>query len=297
MENNQLLSVIAVQAAKIMECEESLVLEFFEKHPIRTIEDLQDNDVTPFSDIMKFFHDENEIGKGLVRKAIKIFKKSEKVEEKNETLDLVKAVVKEMQPISDMSIEELLTKFDPKDSNSKFAKELKNRYQINSILVFDKDNKYDPEATLDNIKARNENLIQEDDPFFTYEDGTKVKCYSVGQRPSNWVDESPFSPGTPLRNDRCSATNLSFKDISYEKRQFLRIVWEDGFIDIKDRLQSMNIIERSKSESIEKLFELFSESALRYREAKDANALPNLKVNLANGSSIKKDIWNPTRKH
>ena len=83
-----------------------------------------------------------------------------------------------------------------------------------------------------------------------------------------------------LRRSRSQLNRINWTNISYEARQFCRLLVELDYIDPNDRLAVRELI-KIATNGIKELKEVYPEVALDFRERKDDNNLPQLKIKVS----------------
>ena len=109
-----------------------------------------------------------------------------------------------------------------------------------------------------------------------------AKLWPVGVKPSTLVDEDPLFPGQPLGNGYSLVNNRNWSGISHEQRQLCRIITTRGDIDPENKEAVLRLLERALGG---KLAETYPEAALEFRELKQRDELPKLKVVLGAGAA------------
>lgn len=258
-----------------------------EKEPMG-LEMLDDDDVVKFGDFQNIFksvvrsNEEQTVGNleefplAKLRLAFKFLKGSKKTEDRGSvdqrTLEL-KALGFKMR-IEDASPEALLKLYIPEKPSDPITQALRKKFGDKKVIVFSDDGKVDVERTVSYISDLEQGFEEQE----TVElNGKLVRLWPVGVKPNVLLDEDPLFPGKPLRNDRSTVNHRNWSKVSVECRQLCAIIVERSDIDTGDREAVLKLMERAEK-GIEAVREAYPEAELDYRERKDRDQLPKLKV-------------------
>jgi|GEM_PF-5317119 len=110
--------------------------------------------------------------------------------------------------------------------------------------------------------------------------GQPVPLYPVGVAPDNLKPENPLYPSETLRGseERCANTNMAWRGIETEKRQFARIAMGQGEVTFKDLNDRSQFIETLASRTMEELRKRFPKTSIEFDHLKARDELPRLLV-------------------
>lgn len=279
------------------EVEEGLKEIGAEKEPAG-LEMLSDEEVTPFGDIRAVFCDRLKIPIAKVRMAMKCLR-GPKGSTKTDTLDPEIVALKQKYGIKfkmeDVDPSELLEHYHPEQPNHPVTVALKKRFGSDVVIVFKPDSKViDIEATANYIADMAQGLPLEE----TVEsDGVLVRVYPVGVVPNEMVEEDPLFPGQPLKRGRSVNNRVNWTGIDLEKRQFCRIIAEEGEIDFNDRLRIRELMSVVTKNSLVGMGDIFPEIYLEYRERKQNGDLPKLTIAMAEANGKKQNPFGVNRSY
>jgi hypothetical protein len=141
------------------------------------------------------------------------------------------------------------------------------------------------EETIDYITDLEQGFEPEDSIMV---DGELVRLYGVGEVPNNIVDEDPLFPGYPLKRDRSTVNRINWKGVSQEVRQFMRLLVEEGEVD-PDKRSERRVIMDLLSAGFNQLKETYPETFMTYREKKELDDLPKLRLPVGSTSGKVQD--------
>jgi len=271
-----------------IEVEEGLKTLGFEEH-MAGLELLSDEEVFLFGDLRKVFGDDDGIPIGRIRLAMKFLrgnKKKETTELDPEILTLkekfgVKIKMENVDP------SELLPYYHPEKPNHPVTLSLRKRFGNQAIIIFKPESK---EVAVEETANYIADLAQGFPEQETVEvDGMLVRLYSVGKIPNQLINEDPLFPGQPLKRERSVVNRVNWDGINEEVRKFCRIIAIRGDIDTDDRFAVKSLIKTVShaQTAMQELRDLFPEADLEYRERKEKDNLPKLRLTLeeANGNA------------
>jgi len=184
------------------------------------------------------------------------------------------ALLESQKPVASWSDEEILNGYiesDREDLETELQRRSKNRPFI--ILTDDTDpQEINVKASLTYLKrARKENIPS---PIILA-DKTIIKTYKVEEyhRRNRVCDESPFKENVALFDNYCPVTKINFSNLSYEVKQFLRVI---SSINTDDHNQYRVWVASAESGGIEKLANEHPEAYEIYLEMKSIKQLPSL---------------------
>jgi hypothetical protein len=247
------------------------------------LEMLSDEEVTPFGDLRRAFCEESDVKIAQLRLAIKYLRGPKDADKASETLDPETAYlqqnygIKGSRKLSDLDPTELIPIYNPAKANSKVTKALKKHFGNQNVIAFKPESKeVAVEETIDYIADLEQGYAEEE---AIEVDGQLQRLYPVGVIPNEMVDEDPFFEGEPLKRGRSTVNRINWSNVSEDARQFCRLVVERDEIDPNDKLAVRNFMEIAEK-GVEALRKVYSEVDLVYRELKEENNLPSLKLKL-----------------
>ena len=123
-----------------------------------------------------------------------------------------------------MSLQELVSNFDPEEFNSPVAERLKKLTKNQPFIVYSSGRIVDAIKTLELLNEIKKGFEGRKTIIV---DGVPAKVYPIGELPDEFVDENPIYFGRPLRPDgTCDQLNRSWQGVSKEIRQFVRLAIE-----------------------------------------------------------------------
>jgi hypothetical protein len=123
---------------------------------------------------------------------------------------------------------------------------------------------------------------------FTYDVGDELKSvYLVGEFPLEFVYESPFNPGSILADGYCEKTGITF--LLNGKNNDLGMTLVSGeedilsFLRLLHEMETLSSLEQRKSakSSLSWLMHNYPRVAKRFKELKEDNKLPSMKMKLS----------------
>lgn len=185
---------------------------------------------------------------------------------------------------SDLSLQELIERFDPTDVSSKIGNRLKSISGGQKFIVFLSGQIIDIPSTI--------KLLQEVKQGFTGREDIEVngvikKVYAIGQLPDNYADENPLYPDRPLRPDgTCDQTGRSWEGVNLRVRQLIYLAnteTNELSVTVPNGIQVANdILNIALAPDAEKqLRTRFRKSSLKFDTLESTGSLPTLKITLA----------------
>jgi hypothetical protein len=213
----------------------------------------------------------------LARRMSGVFREAEKPTEQ-------KVIVVNDDPVKQaemMTPAELVTKYDHKNPLNPFGKKLKEISSGQRFVVFRGDGTVNVETSqkllaeiLDAYPERNEVIV----------DGEVHRTYVVGDRPSRYVDEHPLYPGTLLRPDGTSDTDVNWMSLPLNVRQLLYIAVRETHEINMSNTSEIDLYEKHINQSFVQIARRYKKAAIRYKDLSETNQLPQLKKTLGNKS-------------
>jgi len=189
----------------------------------------------------------------------------------------------EKRPVSSkkverMTLQELVSAFDPSDSNNRVSKRLREISRGENFVVYVKGRDVDVVTTLQLLKEVQQGYDGRDSITV---DETLKKVHSIDYLPENYADENPLYPDRPLRPDgTCDQTNRSWEGVALKLRQIVRIALDRGDIKVS-RETSHDILDLIMGKDpLEALSTRYSEAVLAYDELSEHGKLPQLRITL-----------------
>jgi len=109
-------------------------------------------------------------------------------------------------------------------------------------------------------------------------EGLLTQLYAIGTKPNDMVDEDPLFPGYTLRSGYSTVNNRRWVEITKECRQLCRVIVQRGEIDSNNKEAVLRLLERAKD--IKSLIEAYPEAELEFRQMRERDELPKLKIPL-----------------
>ena len=281
-----------VEAAKVMglepqRVEEILATEGFEvtkegipEAGITGIDMLNDKEVTKQGDLRRYFCDQSGVALPRFLIAEKILRGqqlSEKEEKEEVDPDLLALQTRFgiKVRLEDLGIEELLPYYKPGKPN-RVHQALEKRYgKYGQFIAFrPSSTEVATEETIDYVTDLEQGFDPEESIMV---DGELVRLYGIGEVPNNIVDEDPLFPGRPLKRERSTINRINWKGVSQDVRQFIRLLVEDEEIDPGRKSERRAIMELV-SMSLDELKETYPGTYMAYREKKELDELPKLRL-------------------
>jgi len=228
----------------------------------------------------------------LVKEIAKIFRGKDEVVSADPLQRIANAVsgirVDKNKKISEMSLFDLVSSYDPADPMSKVGDRLKTLSRNQKFIVFTDDKTMNYFTTL---KLLEEVMLGFDGRNTMVVDGQVKEVYKVGDRPSQFWDENPVYHGTPLRPDgTCDKTGKNWTGVPLCIRQLVYLAVGTREIDPTDGnifsiidLALMTKIGGNHTMQFEgnsELWTRYQRAALKYEQLKNTGSLPALKVSL-----------------
>lgn len=185
-----------------------------------------------------------------------------------------------------LSLEELISIYDPKNPNSNVGKKLAEESKNLPFLVFNPDGTIWIEKSL---LLLNE-LRQGYPPRELFLCNSNVfRIYKVGDNPENYVNENPIYHGRALRLDEtCDQTNRSWEGVPLEVRQLVHIITSNTRRGTCSLEEANNFIDICVSiDAFQKLGQRYPTELLLFKESKSVGTLPTLKIKLNQNQSEK----------
>jgi len=247
---------------------------------------LSDEEVTPFGDLRRIFGDEMGIPIAKLRMAMKSLR-GPKDSDKTDTIDPESVRLQHKYGIkmrlSNVDSVKLIEDYNPDKPTHPITIELKKRFEDKHVIAFKPDSKVvDVEATANYIADVEQGYVEEE----TIEvDGILVRLYCIGEIPNQLIDEDPLFPGKPLKRGRSVVNRINWSNIDEDTRRLCRIIVEEGSID-EDSRSEVRELAKLASEGLKAVGEVYPEAYLEYRERKEKDDLPKLRLTLqeANGN-------------
>lgn len=193
--------------------------------------------------------------------------------------------------VQQMSIRDLLERYDPSESDTSVAKRLSSISKGKKCIVFNNNGKVVIEASAQLIEDIKQGLPSMD----TYVvDGVPTLVYEIGRKPDQFFDENPIFPGRVLRSGQiCDQTNRSWDGVPLIIRQLLWVaVSKTGELRINGAPDAHDVMDKVVVDKVwdEKVLRTrFIKASLAYDELVKTNQVPMLKVSLGSSKSSKKD--------
>ena len=253
---------------------------FNAKIGLTTTEDLDSEEVFKFGDFLKKFED-RPIGQ--VRKAYGALRGGKK--EKEEATSITDERTAQLKALGfKVKLEEapvslLLPLYKPDLPSDPVTQALKKRFTDKPVIAFNDDGTVAVTETLQYVSDLEQSFPARETIMVG---GQLAKLWPVGAKPNTLVEEDPLFPGQPLRNGYSIVNNRNWTDIPHVVRQLCRVIVSRGDIDAGNKEAVLRLLERAQSQ--QKLAETYPEAMLEFRELKQRDELPKLKVVLGAGS-------------
>lgn len=196
--------------------------------------------------------------------------------------------------VQSMTPRQLVEAFDPEEPTNPVARRLSAISNNEPFIVFSSGRVVDVDTTHSLLMEIKQSGMKGRDVF----NGKRV--YSIGELPDDFTDENPLFPGRALRpiDESCDVTDMSWKGITLETRQFVRYLRDEGRLDTK-RPAACDLIEMlSEPDGVDRLRRRYKVEAVAFDELKANNPgnLPSLKVPVSRSKSSSSGCWeNPTK--
>jgi hypothetical protein len=240
---------------------------------------IDSDEFLPINDLFEAFVDSGLTKKSLLRAAMPHLRGKTYLGETSnsvngEILKSIKDIAEANRPLASLSDDQLLDKYD--ESSTEVAKILRERTHGRTCIVFNKNGTVNKSVSLELIKAAKKQ--QTPDKYSA--NGKVVRTYRAGDFPLRPLDESPFFSGFALVNGYCARSDTQWKDISHEKRVFVRVLTGHcrDVSAVYSKLEMKRIWKDAFTKDIEELKEEYGEAALVYEEMQANDTLPKLKV-------------------
>lgn len=237
---------------------------------------LEDDEVFRFGDFRESF---KEHGIAVLRMAMKFLKGGKKADER-QSVDERTVQLRELGfkvRIEDADTQALLKLYVPGKPNDPVTVALKKRFGDKPMIAFKDDGSVAIEETAQYAADREQGFPAQ----LAVMVGIKLATlWAVGVKPDTIVDEDPLYPGLPLRNYCSTVNNRNWTRVNLPNRQLCRIILERGEIDVNNKEAVLRLLERAQADT---LSEAYPEADLDFRQRKQHDTLPKLKVVL--GSS------------
>jgi hypothetical protein len=189
----------------------------------------------------------------------------------------------------EMSIRELVERYDPNESDTNVSKRLKHLSKGKKCVVFDSEGRLSIEKTAEVLQDLKDGLPELDR---TEVEGHPVEIYYIGDRPNVYFDENPLYPGRPLRRNICDQTHMSWEGIDLSIRQFVRIAIEQKELEVDrivDAINFINFVDSNRDKDVLKqLRKRYPKASILFDKLSKENRLPLLKINSGETTSSAK---------
>ena len=182
--------------------------------------------------------------------------------------------------IDKMSLKELITIYDPSDSDNAVGKRLKEQSKGEPFLVFLSGRTVDVETSLKLLLEVKQGY---EGRAMVEVNGVDKPVYAVGEAPDNYADENPIYHGRPLRPDgTCDQTNRSWEGVPLEVRQLVYLAINEGELTTAQAHDIMDIAVSTVSEdAMKRLRQRCKHASLNFNELQANGNLPKLRIPLA----------------
>jgi len=238
-----------------------------------------DGDDLKFGEFREVFKDKSPIVARMAFSALKGGKAGEKSGNRTEVLKNMG-----IKPNLDtIGVDELLRNYLPGKPSDPITVALKKRFGDRPFIAFHDDGTVAVEETLNFINDFEQGLVTEG-VTATLVDGRLVTLYPAGVLPNEMVDEDPMFPGKPLRGGYSTVNHRNWNNVQPNCRKFIRIVVERGEIDTNNTEAVLRLIERATNpnDDTSNLANAYPEADLNFRQLKQRDELPKLRVSLRN---------------
>lgn len=241
-----------------------------------TVEELEDQSVSKWSDFIRRYEDRFPVGK--VRKAFNALCGGKGEGQAPETsgdarTEQLKALGLKIR-LEDASYIVLLPLYDPNQPSDPVTTALRKRFGEKPVIAFREDGSVAQEETLRNLSDMEQGYPEVD---AIQVDGKLARLWPVGKKPDTMVEEDPLFPGRPLRNGYSTVNNRNWSKIPHEVRQCCRVIVEHGDINPENREAVLRLMERAVEGTLDYAY---PEAAMEFRERQKKGDLPKLKVEL-----------------
>lgn len=186
-----------------------------------------------------------------------------------------------LTPVTSLSDDELIEKYSVSQPNGPAAKELKSRYGVKPILVFDiresASGVFDKEATKKHLAMVAEGLPVSSE-YYVYPDGTEVPLLEVGKKLDVVLEICPIHKST-LQSGRCSQCRQPWTNISLKTKQLVAIATELGLVDSDPAARAACVGIYSTATLVDgfgQLSKLYPEALREFRNRERDGDLPKL---------------------
>jgi len=186
----------------------------------------------------------------------------------------------------------LLPLYLPAKPNDPVSTALHKRFGDRAVVAFHDDGTVAVTESLEYISSQEQHYPEQ--TAITV-DSKLTKLYAIGVRPNQMVDEDPLFPGQPLRSGHSVVNNRRWTEITLGCRQMCRLILERGEIDVNNKEAVLRLMERAKSR--EALAVTYPEADMDFRERKDHDELPKLKVQLGGTSNKPQNPFGVSRRY
>jgi len=187
-----------------------------------------------------------------------------------------------------LSVPELLERYDPRDDGNHVAKRLKSMSKGQKCIVFNSDGSVNVKASrklLDDIRDGLPELS------ISVVEGDPCPVYAVGERPDQFWNENPLYPGRPLRSgDVCDQTNRSWEGVPLKVRQLIRLGLENDEFRVDTVADANDVLDRVMSSSeFSTWASRCPRSAVEFKELEQTQSLPTLRIKVGQGAGKSND--------
>ena len=255
--------------------------EFKRLTRITTVEDIDDDDVFKFGDFREIY---KSLPVPVLRKVFKALRGG-KTTEKAVTGEGTDSRLQELRSlglkvrIEDADPATLLKFYLPDKPADPVSNALKKRFGSKPVIAFKDDGTLALTETLQYIADLEQNYPEQE--AITV-DGRLAKLWPIGTKPNTMVEEDPLFPGQPLRNGYSLVNHRNWTKVSGVNRQMCRIILDRGEIDPNNKEAVLRLLERAEKDE---LADAYPEAELEFRQKKDKDDLPKLKVELGSGGN------------
>ena len=194
--------------------------------------------------------------------------------------------------LEDAPVSLLLPLYTPDLPSDAVTLALKKRFTDKPVIAFNEDGTVAVTETLQYVSDIEQGFPARETIMVG---GQLAKLWPVGAKPNTLVEEDPLFPGHPLRNGYSIVNNRNWTGIAHETRQLCRVIVSRGDIDPDNKEAVLRLLERAQTAG--KLADTYPEAALEFRELKQKDELPKLKVVLGAGGSKPNNPFGSSRKY
>jgi hypothetical protein len=198
--------------------------------------------------------------------------------------------------VAAMSINELISFYDPRDPTSTIAGRIQQIAGNKRCIVFKTDGSVNVDASVTLLNEIRDGFGERE----TYSvNGIPTEIFKIGERPGQFAEENPLYPNRALRpNGDCDQTNRSWNGVDHTIRTIIYLaLTKTNEIHIDSLMDAHAVIDLTVSNDEAKIRSRFGKASLLFDRLKGQGNLPSLKISLKSANNVEKNDPFGNNKH